>query len=155
MKNSSKRFMSLAVSAVLVAPVFLASVPPVIYAQDNLSAISSQQVLNLSQVKQLTKGSKVTAQGVVVNPPGTWGGTGFYLQDCTGGLYVYPGNDSTVNVKPGDEVKVSATLGEYNGEKQLGGTTTIEVIRSNQTNPQTVLSQVGNLTKEDVGRYLS
>lgn len=155
MKKSSKRFMSLAVSAVLVAPIFLASVPPVIYAQDNVSAISSQQVLNLSQVKQLTKGSKVTTQGVVVNPPGSWGGTGFYLQDSTGGLYVYPGKGSTVNVKPGDEVKVSATLGEFNGEKQLGGSTTIEVIRSNQTIPQTVLSQVGNLTNEDIGRNLS
>lgn len=146
--------MSLAISAFLVAPVFLSSVPPMIYAQENISVTKEQQILTTSQVKQLTNGTVVTLQGVVVNTPGVWGGTGFYIQDAQGGLYVYPARNSVVNVVPGDEIRITGTLGEYNGEKQLGGSVTIEVIAKEKAIQATTLDSVANLQASDTGSYL-
>jgi DNA/RNA endonuclease YhcR with UshA esterase domain len=64
-----------------------------------------------------TNNTLVTVTGVVTSKPGIFGGTGFYLQDATGGLYIYP---SSANFSVGDVVSVSGKLSPYNTEQEMG-----------------------------------
>lgn len=155
MSKTNKRFMIMAVSAVLVSPFFLSSIPPIVYAQENVSVNNNQQVLTTSQVKQLTKGTQTTVQGIVMNTPGAWGAKGFYIQDAQGGLYIYPDKNFVVDLQVGDEVKITGVLSEYGGEKQLSGSVTIEVLAHQKTMQPTTLASVASLQATDTGSYLN
>ncbi|MBU9713188.1 5'-nucleotidase C-terminal domain-containing protein [Bacillus tamaricis] len=72
----------------------------------------------------MTAGDEVTVQGVVTSTPGSWGGSGFFLQDETAGTYAFEFN----NVNRGDEVRFTGTIGEFNGEFQLSDLKELTVI---------------------------
>ncbi|WEG11864.1 DUF6359 domain-containing protein [Pullulanibacillus sp. KACC 23026] len=71
---------------------------------------------SISDARKAASGTLVTVDGVVTTKPGIWGGEGFYLQDATGGIYVY---QSTSNYHLGQKVKLSGTVSPYNGELEL------------------------------------
>jgi DNA/RNA endonuclease YhcR with UshA esterase domain len=58
----------------------------------------------------------VTVEGVVTTEPGSFGGQAFYLQDATGGIYVF---QSQSGFHQGDTVRVTAPLTHYNSELEL------------------------------------
>ncbi|RDI36661.1 DUF5689 domain-containing protein [Falsibacillus pallidus] len=58
----------------------------------------------------------VTVEGVITSEPGAFGGEGFYLQDDTGGIYVF---QSESDYHKGDKVKLTGTTSLYNGELEL------------------------------------
>lgn len=88
-----------------VAPVPLP--PDVIPVPDKIS---------ITDARQKDEGTLVTVEGVVTTTPGTWGSKAFYLQDDTGGIYVYQGDTS---YHLGEKVKLSAFKSTYNGEVEL------------------------------------
>lgn len=69
------------------------------------------------------EGSLVTVEGVVTTEPGAFGGQTFYLQDDTGGIYVY---QNASGYHQGDVVKLTATTSLYNTELELGDIVQIE-----------------------------
>lgn len=71
--------------------------------------------VSINEARNAETGSEVTIEGVVTTTPGAWGGNGFYIQDETAGIYVFGSDEVTV----GDQVKLTAVTGEYNGERQL------------------------------------
>lgn len=84
--------------------------------------ISKLQITDIGQVtiaalRAAGTSKKATIEGVVTSAPGSYGYKGFYVQDATGGVYVYTNNDLGVAV--GDKVKLTGTTGEYSGEFQL------------------------------------
>lgn len=59
----------------------------------------------------------VTVQGVITSEPGIFGGSGFYLQDGTAGVYIYPSKATGYHV--GDKIKITAQKIIYNTEVEL------------------------------------
>ncbi|MFC5450939.1 OmpL47-type beta-barrel domain-containing protein [Paenibacillus aestuarii] len=72
--------------------------------------------ISIAEARSQTTGSLVTVEGVVTTEPGAFGGQAFYLQDATGGIYVF---QSLSGFHQGDTVKVTAPTALYNTELEL------------------------------------
>ncbi|MGG4478796.1 DUF5689 domain-containing protein [Paenibacillus illinoisensis] len=79
--------------------------------------------ITIAEARSKTAGTTVTVEGVVTTEPGAFGGQSFYLQDETGGLYVF---QSTSGFHAGDKVKVTAATALYNSEFELTDIVAIE-----------------------------
>ncbi|MBL0386009.1 endonuclease [Tumebacillus sp. ITR2] len=67
----------------------------------------------------------VTVEGIVTTAPGAFGGQAFYMQDATGGVYVF---QNTAGFQVGDKISISATTSLYNTELELSDPINIEKI---------------------------
>ncbi|MFC3746970.1 endonuclease [Paenibacillus sp. GCM10012306] len=72
--------------------------------------------ISVSEARNKATGTLVTVEGTVTTEPGIFGGQSFYLQDETGGLYVF---QSQSGFHAGDKVKVTAPTTLYNTELEL------------------------------------
>nr|WP_306568119.1 S-layer homology domain-containing protein [Paenibacillus elgii] len=72
--------------------------------------------VTIRQARGAADNSKVTIEGVATSKSGIWGSKGFYLQDATGGMYIF---QSGIELNPGDHVTVTGLIGKYNGELQV------------------------------------
>ncbi|WP_138494823.1 chitinase N-terminal domain-containing protein [Paenibacillus pinistramenti] len=79
--------------------------------------------ISIGEARAKAAGSLVTVEGVVTTEPGIFGGQAFYLQDETGGIYVY---QSQSGFHAGDKVKVTASTALYNTELELTSPAAIE-----------------------------
>ncbi|GAA3413603.1 OmpL47-type beta-barrel domain-containing protein [Paenibacillus hodogayensis] len=70
----------------------------------------------VAQARTKPSGTLVTVEGVVTTEPGSFGGQSFYLQDASGGLYVF---QSLSGFHLGDRLKVTASTALYNTEMEL------------------------------------
>lgn len=107
------------------------------------------EVLSIEEVRGLGAGSEVTVQGVVTSTPGIWGGNGFYLQEETGGTYVFGSDD----VSFGDEVRLTGTTDFYNGEFQIGNLTDVTVLGAGEL-PEAVTVTPAQVDDEVQGRLV-
>ncbi|SFM43188.1 endonuclease [Salibacterium qingdaonense] len=82
------------------------------------------QLVSIEQARGTADGSEVTVEGVITSAPGTFGGQGFYLQDETGGIYVYQHDNS---FEKGQKVRITGGLTTYQGMKEIDNVSTIEV----------------------------
>lgn len=80
--------------------------------------VNVPDLTSIANARQSADGSLVTVEGVITSTPGIWGGSGFYLQDNTAGVYVFPDNNADYHI--GQKVKISAIKTLYNGEVELG-----------------------------------
>ncbi|RTE02375.1 OmpL47-type beta-barrel domain-containing protein [Paenibacillus whitsoniae] len=72
--------------------------------------------ISVAEARTKAAGTLVTVEGVVTTEPGAFGGQAFYLQDATGGTYVF---QSLSGFHQGDVVKVTASTALYNTEFEL------------------------------------
>ncbi|MFD2705717.1 endonuclease [Salibacterium lacus] len=82
------------------------------------------QLVSIEQARGTADGNDVTVEGVITSDPGTFGGQGFYLQDETGGIYVYQ-QDS--GFEKGQQVRITGGLTTYQGMKEIDSVSSIEV----------------------------
>ncbi|MFA9458141.1 5'-nucleotidase C-terminal domain-containing protein [Halalkalibacter sp. AB-rgal2] len=82
------------------------------------------EVTSIADARNMEHGEEVTIGGVVTTTPGAWGGSGFYLQDTTGGTYVFGSNE----VSQGDDVIITGETGEFNGEFQISQLSSVTVL---------------------------
>lgn len=83
----------------------------------------SPELVSIAEARGEPEGTQVTVEGVVTTEPGAFGGQAFYLQDDTGGIYVY---QSQTGFHRGDRVKVTGPLSLYNTELEINVPTAIE-----------------------------
>lgn len=122
-------------------------------------------VMTIAAARALNDGDSVVLTGVATTASGAFGSKGFYMQDNTAGIYVY---QSSIDVKPGDQVKITGTKSVYNREVQISATGveiigTASVPSPAELTPATVTSDAyGELVKlsgvtvsgiTDVGTY--
>lgn len=90
------------------------AVAPTVQAEEvTVSTIADARALELNQA--------VTVEGVVTTAPGFAGSNkSFYIQDATGGIFVYV---KETDVKIGDKVRITGSLAAYKGELQLSNPT--------------------------------
>ncbi|WP_223701402.1 DUF6359 domain-containing protein [Sutcliffiella deserti] len=79
--------------------------------------------VTIAEARAAAKGTEVTIEGVVTTTSGAFGSKGFYVQDETAGTYVFQNSEDVV---PGDVVKITGVVGEYNGEFQITSLTSFE-----------------------------
>ncbi|SFO96382.1 endonuclease [Salibacterium halotolerans] len=84
----------------------------------------SPQLTSIEEARVAADGNEVTVEGVITSEPGTFGGQGFYLQDETGGIYVFQ-HDS--RFEKGQEVRITGGLTTYQGMKEIDSISSIEV----------------------------
>ncbi|WP_240421145.1 OmpL47-type beta-barrel domain-containing protein [Paenibacillus periandrae] len=72
--------------------------------------------ISVAEARSKTAGTTVTVEGVVTTEPGSFGGQAFYLQDASGGIYVF---QSQAGFHQGDLLSVSAPTALFNGELEL------------------------------------
>ncbi|NOV01679.1 OmpL47-type beta-barrel domain-containing protein [Paenibacillus planticolens] len=77
----------------------------------------------ISDARSKAAGTLVTVEGVVTTEPGAFGGQAFYLQDATGGIYVF---QSLSGFHLGDKVKITASTAVFNTELELTDPVAIE-----------------------------
>jgi DNA/RNA endonuclease YhcR with UshA esterase domain len=109
--------------------------------------------ISIAEARQKPQNTVVTVEGVVTTKPGVFGGQGFYLQDATGGLYVYQ-NQSGFNV--GDRLRITAPTTVYNTEFELSDLIAVEKLGTAELPNKVVVESVNEtnqgqlVTLEDV-----
>lgn len=79
----------------------------------------------IAEGRSKSEGSLVTLQGTITTEPGVYGGQAFYMQDETGGIYVF---QSISGFHQGDVIKITAPLALYNTELELADPIAIEKV---------------------------
>lgn len=96
------------------------------------------ELADIAQVRTMADNQQVTVEGVVTTKTGLWGASAFYIQDTTGGIYVF--TDEDFNVKPGDIVKITATKTSHQGELELDNIRSLEKTGSSELPEAQVVS---------------
>lgn len=105
--------------------------------------------VTIAEARAKAAGSLVTVEGVVTTEPGAFGGQAFYLQDATGGVYVF---QSLSGFHLGDTVKVTAASALYNTELELADP--VEIAKTG-TAPLPAAVAVSAVTADNQGQLLS
>ncbi|MGG4048038.1 MULTISPECIES: DUF6359 domain-containing protein [Paenibacillus] len=79
--------------------------------------VTIPDLTTIAEARKAADNDYVTVQGVVTSEPGVFGGSGFYMQDGTGGVYVYPSKATGYHAL--DKVKLTAQKLTYNTEIEL------------------------------------
>ncbi|WP_088549761.1 OmpL47-type beta-barrel domain-containing protein [Paenibacillus aquistagni] len=79
--------------------------------------------ISIAEARTKAEGTLVTLEGVITTEPGIYGAQGFYLQDDTGGIYVF---QTQSGYHQGDVVKITAPLIVYNTELEVADLVAIE-----------------------------
>lgn len=93
--------------------VTLANVPPELLPPDG-PVIPAQ--ITIADARSKAIGTTVTVEGVITTEPGSFGGQAFYLQDASGGIYVF---QSQTGFHQGDLISISAPTALFNSELEL------------------------------------
>ncbi|WP_261808135.1 OmpL47-type beta-barrel domain-containing protein [Paenibacillus sp. N3.4] len=104
--------------------------------------------ITVAEARSKTAGTLVTLEGVVTTEPGAFGGQAFYLQDTTGGIYVF---QSLSGFHLGDTVKVTAPTALYNTELEL--TDPVEIAKTGTSAVPTALA-VTDVTNDNQGQLV-
>lgn len=81
--------------------------------------------ITIAEARAKAAGTVVTLEGTITTAPGTFGGQAFYMQDATGGIYVF---QTVSGYQQGDKVKITAPLTLFNTELELADIVAIEKI---------------------------
>nr|WP_244865101.1 5'-nucleotidase C-terminal domain-containing protein [Xylanibacillus composti] len=82
-------------------------------------------VTSIGEARQYPVRTTLTVEGTITSKPGSWGGQAFYLQDETGGIYIY---QTSNGYQPGQRVQVTGEVTLYNTELELANVSEITVL---------------------------
>ncbi|WP_280769641.1 DUF6359 domain-containing protein [Salipaludibacillus daqingensis] len=117
---------------------------------DNGNGDGETSVMSISDARDAAEGTEVTVEGVVTTNPGSWGGQGFAVQDDSAGIYVFQNNG---DISLGDQVKLTGTKGEFNGEIQITDLTSLEVKGEGEL-PEPTLVNLDEVAKNMEGQLV-
>ncbi|KAB7667695.1 5'-nucleotidase C-terminal domain-containing protein [Bacillus sp. B1-b2] len=72
--------------------------------------------ISVADARELGAGNTVTIEGIATTNTGLWGGSTFYMQDESAGMFVYA---SPKSVKPGEKVRITGELKTYKNELEI------------------------------------
>ncbi len=96
-------------------------------------------LITIAEARSLLIGETVTVQGIVTN--GAEFGAIRYFQDETAGIPIFATGDVLTNVQPGDEIKVTGQLSEFNNLLEItdeGGDFSVEVVSTGNMMPEPI-----------------
>ncbi|MBO2945187.1 5'-nucleotidase C-terminal domain-containing protein [Paenibacillus sp. F411] len=89
-------------------------------------------ITSIAEARKYPVSTTLTVEGVITTTPGSWGAKGFYIQDATGGIYMYQNAGSYAL---GQKVQVTGDVNVFSSELQLSNISQITVT-GNGTLPQ-------------------
>ena len=102
---------------------------PQLYPRSTADFFDVNGELGVAQVRALAVGDPATIRGIVTVDQPAFGGRNIFVQDATGGILVFLASaDSGLGLEIGDEVRISGTLGAFNGELQISQNPTVEIL---------------------------
>lgn len=96
-------------------------------------------IISIADARAYPVNTTVTVEGTITSTPGAWGGQGFYLQDETGGIYIF---QNSTGYEPGQRIEVTGVVTLYNGELELTDIVEIEVIGTDALPQPLVVSSI-------------
>lgn len=123
---------------------FQLALPISMAADEATNAPATMQPIKTSTIaaaRQESKDSIVQIQGIITSVIGN----NAFIEDTTGGIYLYAGANAQADFVVGKEVMVTGTLAEFNGLMQLKNILSVTSIKDQQTLPLTSigLDQIG------------
>lgn len=79
----------------------------------------SFQVMSITDARAAAKNTKVKVTGIVTAAPKMFGDKFFYIQDARSGIQIYSSKSDFPELKLGQEIEVSGTVSEAQGEKKI------------------------------------
>lgn len=110
---------------------------------------SLPELITIAEGRNKPEGSLITVQGTVTTEPGIYGGQAFYLQDATGGVYVY---QSSAGFHQGDVVKLTGSTALYNTELELTSLVLIEKTGESEL-PEAAIAE--NVSADNQGQLIA
>jgi DNA/RNA endonuclease YhcR with UshA esterase domain len=113
---------------------------------------SALQVVALSDIGKLPKGTSVQAEGIVTVTPGIFGDQYCVLTDEDGGIFVFQSKKNFPALALGDRVRVRGVLSESSGRKRitLSGSKNIDILSTNNR-VEAVEKSVADISSDDAG----
>ncbi|WP_281886428.1 OmpL47-type beta-barrel domain-containing protein [Paenibacillus sp. YYML68] len=74
------------------------------------------ETITIAEARQKSDDTTVSIEGVVTTRPGSFGTQSFYVQDATGGMYIY---QHAAGYQPGDVLSITGTKTVYNTEVEI------------------------------------
>jgi len=100
---------------------------PQLYPRSTADFFDVEGDLGIGQIRTLAVGDPATLRGIVTVDQPAFGGRNIFVQDATGGILVFLASaDSGLGLEIGDEVRITGTVGSFNGEVQVSGNPTVE-----------------------------
>ncbi|WP_017812189.1 MULTISPECIES: chitinase N-terminal domain-containing protein [Paenibacillus] len=109
-------------SNLLTSSVNIANVPAEPLPTDD-GGVQIPALTDIKSARNQAPGTVVTVKGIVTSTPGSFGGQAFYMQDETGGIYVYQNQSGFAQ---GDVIQITAPTTVYNAELELTDPIAIE-----------------------------
>ncbi|WBL14390.1 5'-nucleotidase C-terminal domain-containing protein [Sutcliffiella sp. NC1] len=110
-----------------------------------------EEELTIQEARELAQGTTVTVKGIATTNAGAWGAKGFYIQDETAGIYVY---QFDIDVKAGDEVTLTGTLGNFNGELQVSNPTNLQIMSEGNDIPEAIVISPATINADNEGQLV-
>jgi DNA/RNA endonuclease YhcR with UshA esterase domain len=102
---------------------------PRLYPRSTADFFDVNAELGIAQVRALPVGDPATIRGIVTVDQPAFGGRNIFVQDATGGILVFlASSDSGLGLRIGDDVRITGTVGSFNGELQVSGNPTVEIL---------------------------
>ncbi|SDI06924.1 endonuclease [Alteribacillus bidgolensis] len=99
------------------------------------------QFMTIAEARQQTEGTTVQVEGVITSTPGIFGAQGFYVQDDTGGIYIYQ-HDS--GFEKGEHVTITGSTASFQNQIELTDIESIEKNGSTELPPYHVVNDVND-----------
>ncbi|MBM7662499.1 2',3'-cyclic-nucleotide 2'-phosphodiesterase (5'-nucleotidase family)/endonuclease YncB(thermonuclease family) [Bacillus mesophilus] len=111
-------------------------------------------IITIEEARKLSNNTTVTIQGVITADNSAIGGgkLSTYIQDETAGINIY--SSTSQDLKEGDLVKVTGTLAEYRGLKEIIPANAVEVLAQGQPLPQPKALTLSDLQSETIAEPL-
>ncbi|MBI2415813.1 MAG: lamin tail domain-containing protein [Candidatus Kerfeldbacteria bacterium] len=115
--------------------------------------IMASAALSIAAVKQQPKGTDVVTHGIVNVTPTVFSDNYFYIQDDTTGIQIYSSDKDFPELAIGDEVQITGTVSEANGELKINIAAADDVMIQSQTN---ILSPVilAEYNESNLGQFV-
>ncbi|MFD0618725.1 DUF6359 domain-containing protein [Paenibacillus sp. GCM10027629] len=107
----------------------------------------------IGEARKVSDNTYVTVQGIVTSEPGIFGGSGFYMQDGTAGIYIYPSQPTGFHA--GDKVKITAQKTVFNTEIELINDAKVEKLDANANIPAAVPVVQTTLNDDNQGTLIT
>jgi 2',3'-cyclic-nucleotide 2'-phosphodiesterase / 3'-nucleotidase / 5'-nucleotidase len=104
-------------------------------------------VIKIGDARAKAVGEVVSIEGIATTNSGLFGADELYLQDDTGGMFVYR---STASVTKGDKVKITGNLATYKTQLQLVPTSVVVVSSGNALPEPQVVTEISEATQGEL-----
>lgn len=113
------------------------------------------QTMSIADARQAAKNTKAKITGIVTAAPKMLSDKFFYIQDSTSGIQIYSSKSDFPELKLGQEIEVSGTVSEAQGEKKINVAADAIKILGQKEVPAAQATPTGKVMEELEGKLIA